>query len=120
MTVEQQEQPISEGLGKSILELNKVTERRERIGRHIAEQSLIDGYFPLEKPRSNNEEFRSRLNQRVIGQPSAVEAIIQGLDKKDIRGEYDRRPVSVNAFLGPTGVGKSEMAKVLAELLADG
>jgi ATP-dependent Clp protease ATP-binding subunit ClpA len=117
MNVEQQTEPVKEGRRKSFIELNSVVENRDRIGRHIAQQIFLDGFLPMERPTSAKEQFRSTMNQRIIGQPSAIDAIVSGLDTQEIRGENDKKPIATLAFLGPTGVGKSETAKVLAELL---
>jgi ATP-dependent Clp protease ATP-binding subunit ClpA len=91
--------------------------KRERVGRHMAEAVLFDGFTPLEKPVSKFEPLREQLNEKIIDQPRAIDAIIAALDKESGRNENDPRPKAVLAFLGPTGLGKSQTAKELANFL---
>lgn len=58
--------------------------------------------------------LEARLQERVIGQEAAVQAVAQAMRRAraDIRDQ--RRPIATFLFLGPTGVGKTELAKALA------
>lgn len=58
------------------------------------------------------------LKSKVIGQDQAIDAIMNALDRADVRMSDDNRPIANFAFLGPTGVGKTQTAKALAEALA--
>ena len=78
----------------------------------------IDGFTMMEAVESTWQEVRERLDQRIIGQPAAIDAIIEALESADVRMPNDTRPVATLAFLGPTGVGKSETAKALPEFIA--
>ena len=59
------------------------------------------------------------LHRRVIGQDDAVEAVSEAIRRSRSGLSDPRRPIGSFIFLGPTGVGKTEMAKALAEFLFD-
>ncbi|MEM7165936.1 MAG: ATP-dependent Clp protease ATP-binding subunit [Planctomycetota bacterium] len=61
--------------------------------------------------------LKNLLKKRVIGQDHAVEAVAKSVLTARAGLASDNRPVGVFLFLGPTGVGKTELAKSLAELL---
>jgi ATP-dependent Clp protease ATP-binding subunit ClpB len=64
-------------------------------------------------------ELENHLAQRVIGQPEAVQAVAAAIRRARAGMKDPRRPVGSFLFLGPTGVGKTELAKALAALLFD-
>ncbi len=64
-------------------------------------------------------ELDQRLDQRVIGQPDAVQAVAAAIRRARAGMKDPRRPVGSFLFLGPTGVGKTELAKALADQLFD-
>jgi len=64
-------------------------------------------------------ELDTHLGQRVIGQPEAVQAVAAAIRRARAGMKDPRRPVGSFLFLGPTGVGKTELAKALAALLFD-
>ena len=64
-------------------------------------------------------ELEARLSQRVIGQPEAVAAVAAAIRRARAGMQSPRRPVGSFLFLGPTGVGKTELAKALAGSLFD-
>ncbi|MCX7005937.1 MAG: ATP-dependent Clp protease ATP-binding subunit [Kiritimatiellaeota bacterium] len=64
-------------------------------------------------------QMEAELNQRVIGQPDAVAAIAKALRRSRADLKDPRRPIGSFIFLGPTGVGKTLLAKVLAEFMFD-
>ncbi|MDE5641736.1 MAG: AAA family ATPase, partial [Bifidobacterium castoris] len=59
------------------------------------------------------------LNERVIGQPEAVEAVSDAVRRSRAGISDPNRPTGSFLFMGPTGVGKTELAKALAEFLFD-
>jgi ATP-dependent Clp protease ATP-binding subunit ClpB len=63
--------------------------------------------------------LEERLHQRVIGQDEAVSAISDAIRRARAGLKDPRRPIGSFLFLGPTGVGKTELAKALAEQLFD-
>jgi ATP-dependent Clp protease ATP-binding subunit ClpA len=64
-------------------------------------------------------DLETHLGERVIGQPEAVQAVAAAIRRARAGMKDPRRPVGSFLFLGPTGVGKTELAKALAALLFD-
>jgi ATP-dependent Clp protease ATP-binding subunit ClpB len=63
--------------------------------------------------------MEERLHQRVIGQDVAVEAIANAMRRARTGLQDPNRPIGSFVFLGPTGVGKTELARALAEFMFD-
>jgi ATP-dependent Clp protease ATP-binding subunit ClpB len=63
--------------------------------------------------------MEERLHQRVVGQHEAVEAIANALRRSRTGLQDPNRPIGSFVFLGPTGVGKTELARALAEFMFD-
>ncbi len=63
--------------------------------------------------------MEERLHQRVIGQDEAVEAVSNALRRARSGLQDPNRPIGSFVFLGPTGVGKTELARALAEFMFD-
>ena len=63
--------------------------------------------------------LEERLHRRVIGQDSAVTALSDAIRRARAGLKDVKRPVGSFIFLGPTGVGKTELARALAEFLFD-
>jgi ATP-dependent Clp protease ATP-binding subunit ClpC len=68
-----------------------------------------------EKLRNMNEE----LGQNVIGQDEAVSKLTKAIQRTRVGLKDPKKPIGSFVFLGPTGVGKTEMAKVLSQYLFD-
>jgi ATP-dependent Clp protease ATP-binding subunit ClpB len=63
--------------------------------------------------------MEERLHQRVVGQAAAVEAVSNALRRARSGLQDPNRPIGSFIFLGPTGVGKTELARALAEFMFD-
>ncbi|HEY5316829.1 MAG TPA: ATP-dependent chaperone ClpB, partial [Solirubrobacteraceae bacterium] len=63
--------------------------------------------------------MEDRLHQRVVGQDEAVEAVSSALRRSRAGLQDPDRPIGTFLFLGPTGVGKTELARALAEFMFD-
>ena len=73
----------------------------------------------LEGERTKLVEMEKRLGERVVGQKQAVEAVSNAVRRARAGLSDPRRPMGSFLFLGPTGVGKTELAKALAVFLFD-
>ncbi len=73
----------------------------------------------LETERAKLLVMEERLHQRVIGQNNAVEAICNAVRRSRSGLQDANRPIGSFLFLGPTGVGKTELCKALAEVMFD-
>lgn len=63
--------------------------------------------------------LKNELEKRVVGQPEAVEAVTKAIRRGRLGISAENRPVASLMFLGPTGVGKTEMVRVLADVVFD-
>ncbi|MEZ0387627.1 MAG: ATP-dependent chaperone ClpB [Verrucomicrobium sp.] len=72
-----------------------------------------------EGERSKLTQMESRLGLRVIGQKSAIRAVSNAVRRARAGLQDENRPIGSFLFLGPTGVGKTELSKALAEFLFD-
>lgn len=79
--------------------------------------------IPVEKlSRADSQKYlrlEKELHQRVIGQEQAVSVIARAIRRNQSGIRTGKRPIGSFMFLGPTGVGKTELAKALAEVLFD-
>ena len=73
----------------------------------------------LEKERAKLLVLEERLHQRVIGQDEAVRAVANAVRRSRSGLQDPNRPIGSFIFCGPTGVGKTELCKALAEVLFD-
>ncbi len=78
---------------------------------------------PVEKMLAGERDklvhMEDNLKRRVIGQAEAIEAVSNAVRRARARLQDPNRPIGSFLFLGPTGVGKTELAKALAEFLFD-
>ena len=79
--------------------------------------------FPVERLLEGETEklihMEERLHERVVGQDEAVEAVANALRRARTGLQDPNRPIGSFIFLGPTGVGKTELARALAEFMFD-
>jgi ATP-dependent Clp protease ATP-binding subunit ClpB len=73
----------------------------------------------IETERAKLLVMEERLHQRVVGQDEAVEAVSNAVRRSRSGLQDPNRPIGSFIFLGPTGVGKTELCKALAEVLFD-
>jgi ATP-dependent Clp protease ATP-binding subunit ClpB len=104
------------GDGKRLLN-EEVTE--EDIAQVVAAWTGIPVSKMLEGERQKLVKMEERLGKRVIGQEEAIESISNAVRRARSGLQDPNRPIGSFIFLGPTGVGKTELAKALAEFLFD-
>ncbi len=91
----------------------------EDIAEIIAKWTGIPVSRLMESERSKLVHMEERLHQRVVGQDQAVSAVSNAVRRSRSGLQSPNRPIGSFIFLGPTGVGKTELAKALAEFLFD-
>ncbi|MCD8077076.1 MAG: AAA family ATPase, partial [Lachnospiraceae bacterium] len=96
---------------------DKVTE--EEIARIVARWTGIPVSKLMEGEREKLLNMENILHQRVIGQDEAVEKVSEAILRSRAGIQDANRPLGSFLFLGPTGVGKTELAKALAQALFD-
>jgi len=93
--------------------------REEDIARVVANWTGIPVSRLQEGERSKLVKMEERLHERVIGQDDAVVAVANAVRRARAGLQDEDRPLGSFLFLGPTGVGKTELSKSLAEFLFD-
>ena len=96
---------------------NKITE--EEIAKIISRWTGIPVSKLVESERNKILHLDKVLHKRVIGQDEAVEKVTEAIIRSRAGIQDAKRPIGSFLFLGPTGVGKTELAKALAESLFD-
>ncbi|MGI5962732.1 MAG: ATP-dependent chaperone ClpB [Lawsonibacter sp.] len=114
--LEAEEQIAQESKARSLLR-DKVTE--EEIARIIERWTGIPVSRLMEGEREKLLHLEDILHQRVVGQDEAVRLVSESILRSRAGIADPKRPIGSFLFLGPTGVGKTELAKTLAEALFD-
>jgi ATP-dependent Clp protease ATP-binding subunit ClpB len=116
-------------LEKQLAEANKRTEEEDRmLKEEVTEEEIADVVakwtgIPVTKLVATEREklldLGNILHKRVIGQDEAVEVVVDAVIRARAGMKQMNRPVGSFIFLGPTGVGKTELSKALTETLFD-
>ncbi len=114
--LEAEEQLAAQGKQSSLLR-NAVTE--EEIARIVERWTGIPVAKLMEGEREKLLHLEDILHQRVIGQDEAVSRVAEAILRSRAGIQDPNRPIGSFLFLGPTGVGKTELAKTLAATLFD-
>jgi len=96
---------------------NKVTE--EEIAEVVSKWTHIPVAKMLESEKDKLLHMEDALHQRIIGQSQAVSAVCNAIRRSRAGLSDPNRPIGSFLFLGPTGVGKTELCKALAQFLFD-
>ena len=114
--LEQDEKQTQNAKGSNLLR-NKVTE--EEIAKIIERWTGIPVSRLMESEREKLLHLEDTLHKRVIGQDEAVRVVAEAIQRSRAGIQDPNRPLGSFLFLGPTGVGKTELAKTLAAALFD-
>ena len=107
-------------------EKDKWKEENNKKIRTISKEDIAEAVanwtgIPVQKISENENErlknLEKSLHQRVIGQEEAVSAVAKAIKRGRVGLKDPKRPIGSFLFLGPTGVGKTELSKALAESL---
>jgi ATP-dependent Clp protease ATP-binding subunit ClpB len=115
-SIEKQSTPATPATRSALLR-QEVTD--EDIARVVAAWTHIPVSRMLEGERQKLVKMEERLAQRVIGQKAAIKAVSNAVRRARSGLQDPNRPIGSFIFLGPTGVGKTETARALAEFLFD-
>ena len=107
--IEKENQPLSSNLKVEETDILTTLSRLSGIPVQKLTQTDAKKYLHLEE----------ELHKRVIGQDEAISAISRAIRRNQSGIRANKRPIGSFMFLGPTGVGKTELAKALAETLFD-
>ena len=89
----------------------------EDIAEVVAKWTGIPVKRMLESERAKLLRMESELHKRVVGQNAAIEAVADAVRRSRAGLQNEKRPIGSFLFMGTTGVGKTELAKALAEFL---
>ena len=115
--LQEEERIAEEGQSNASLLHDKVTE--EEIAKIVGRWTGIPVSKLMEGERDKLLRLEDILHQRVIGQDEAVEKVTEAILRSRAGIQDPDRPIGSFLFLGPTGVGKTELAKALAQTLFD-
>ena len=113
----QEEEAIAANQKENQLLRDKVTE--EEIARIVERWTGIPVAKLMEGEREKLLHLEDILHQRVVGQDEAVRLVSEAILRSRAGIAYPNKPIGSFLFLGPTGVGKTELAKTLSEALFD-
>ena len=114
---ELEKEEAEENKKENVLLRNKVTE--EEIAKIVSKWTGIPVAKLMEGEREKILHLKDILHKRVIGQDEAVEDVSEAIMRSRAGISDPKKPIGSFLFLGPTGVGKTELAKSLAESLFD-
>ncbi|MFJ1377745.1 ATP-dependent chaperone ClpB [Capnocytophaga canimorsus] len=110
------QEKLDEAQGNSLIK-EEVTS--ENIAEVVAKWTGIPVTKMLQGEREKLLNLESELHKRVVGQEEAIEAISDAIRRSKAGLQDPKKPIGSFLFLGTTGVGKTELAKALAEYLFD-
>ena len=120
----QEQEKVIAGLTE---QLDEISERRllkeevdaEDIAESVAKVTGIPVNKMLQSEREKLLNLEEELHKRVVGQEEAIEAVADAIRRSRAGLQDPKRPIGSFIFLGTTGVGKTELAKALADYLFD-
>ncbi len=113
----EEQEALAQNARESALLRSKVTE--DEIARIVERWTGIPVARLVQGEREKLLHLDETLHKRVIGQDAAVQAVTEAIQRSRAGIQDPNRPIGSFLFLGPTGVGKTELAKALAQALFD-
>ena len=110
----QKEQSWRDKLGETVPEVSE-----EHIAQIVAAWTGVPVSRLVEEETSRLLRMEEELHKRVVGQQDAIQTVSQAVRRARAGLKDPRRPIGSFIFLGPTGVGKTELARALAEYMFD-
>jgi len=119
---------LQNGLNETNLKLSELQKNRKMLKEEVDEEDVAEVIsrwtgIPVSKMLEGEREklinMEELLGRRVIGQNEAVTAVSNSVRRSRSGLQDPNRPIGSFIFLGPTGVGKTELAKALAEFIFD-
>ncbi len=95
------------------------TVNEEMIAKIISRWTGVEVSRLVESERKKLLDLKSEMEKRVVGQDHAIELVVDAILRSKAQIQDENRPIGSFLFLGPTGVGKTEVAKTLAQQLFD-
>ena len=121
--IKKKQEKIKEKIAKTMEDWQKEKESRKLVVSENEVADVVSGWTKIPvKKLAEEESKRLRglegiLHQRVVGQEEAVAAISKAIRRGRVGLKDPKRPIGSFLFLGPTGVGKTELSKALAEAM---
>ena len=122
------EEEMYEARGQAEIEMADEEEREKLIRDTVTEDDIADIVarwtgIPVSKLLEGEMQkllgLQDRLSERVVGQPEATRVVAEAVQRSRAGMSDPTKPIATLAFLGPTGVGKTELCKALADVLFD-
>ena len=119
--IQKQQAGLEKELSDILEKEERRTKRKKSVVTEVSVADIISGWtkIPVQRLTENESKRLSRLenvlHKRVIGQEEAVKAVAQAVKRGRVGLKDPNRPIGSFLFLGPTGVGKTELSKALAE-----
>jgi ATP-dependent Clp protease ATP-binding subunit ClpC len=104
---------------KKTQEKNKPNITREEVAYVVSKMTGIPLFRLEEEETRKLIQMESELHKRIIGQEEAIVAVCKAIRRSRAGLKGERRPIGSFIFLGPTGVGKTELARALAKFMFD-
>ena len=101
------------------LQKNRQIVDEEKVAEVIAMMSGVPVQRIAKAENQKLLEMKDQLKKKIIGQDEAVNKIVKAIQRNRIGLKDPNKPIGTFMFLGPTGIGKTHLAKILAEYLFD-
>ena len=110
---------IDEACATIRTEIDSVPAELDQVERRVMQLEIEEAALKKEQDKTSEERLDQTLHQRVVGQDEAVSLVADAVMRARAGIKDEQKPIGSFVFLGPTGVGKTELAKALAQALFD-